>query len=111
MLGLGGTMAMRRWWVGMACVALAGATAACRDGDDDASEEAPAAEAGAEADCSPARVEEPTDGALTFTHAGQERSYLLALPEGYDGTTAAPLLFAFHGHGGSKEVALAASEL
>lgn len=105
-------MAKRRWWVGVACVVLVGATAACSSGDgDDPSGDGDDARDDAGADCSPARVEEPTDGALTFTYAGQERSYLLALPEGYDGTTAAPLLFAFHGHGGSKEVALAASEL
>ena len=40
-----------------------------------------------------------------------ERLRLVALPDDYDGTTAHPLLLAFHGHGGSKEVAMAASEL
>jgi polyhydroxybutyrate depolymerase len=84
----------------------------------EAGECSPAREAPADADAegAPAVAETgqaPADAgqAQTFTFDGQERSYLLYLPDDYDGTTAHPLVLAFHGHGGSKEVAAAASQL
>lgn len=54
-------------------------------------------------DCAPAREADRVRGPLEFAHAGGRRSYLLALPDGYDGSRAVPVVFDFHGHGGSKE--------
>src|SRR5262245_40110458 len=67
----------------------------------DAHESAAAAVAAARGDCAPARPAPPTAGVQVIRHAGVDRSYLLATPNGYDGTTARPLLFDFHGFGGS----------
>ena len=101
----------KRTAAGLALLLVLGGLVGCSDdgASDDEATESPEGPEAHEADCAPARPLEPTDEPLTFTSGGQERSYLLALPEGYDGTTAQPLLFAFHGHGGSKEVARAAS--
>ena len=65
--------------------------------------------------CSPARpapapvptTADPTGTGLqvlTRTYGGLERTYSLAVPEGYDGTTPTPLLLSFHGHGSNKEI-------
>lgn len=45
----------------------------------------------------------PAPGLSTFTldHDGQRRGYVLYIPSGYDGTTAAPVLLNFHGNGGN----------
>jgi polyhydroxybutyrate depolymerase len=94
--------------IGIAAALLLAATACNGDDDDTASPSTTAAPA---ADCDPARPATPTTEPQTFTFAGAERSYLLFLPDDYDGTTAVPLAFGFHGHGGSKEVAEAASQL
>ncbi len=49
--------------------------------------------------CAPAR---PASGGMrSMIHDGIERAYLLALPDGYDGRTALPLVVDLHGHGGS----------
>jgi poly(3-hydroxybutyrate) depolymerase len=44
------------------------------------------------------------DGPQTLDVDGQERAFILSLPEGYDPTTPYPLIFAFHGLGGSAEL-------
>jgi polyhydroxybutyrate depolymerase len=55
----------------------------------------------ADPECSPPNEPPVSDAALQgLYHDGGERQYLLAVPEGYDGTEAVPLLFSFHGHGG-----------
>jgi len=38
---------------------------------------------------------------LVFSHNNQDREYLIHVPENYDGSTALPLLFNFHGFGGT----------
>jgi len=39
----------------------------------------------------------PGSYALTLNHGGNERSYLLHVPEGYDTSAQPPLVLAFHG--------------
>jgi polyhydroxybutyrate depolymerase len=60
-------------------------------------------DADATADCDPPRPAEATAAPQTFRFGDDERAYLLALPDDYDGTTAYPLVFSFHGFAGSKE--------
>ncbi|OHV34749.1 alpha/beta hydrolase family esterase [Pseudofrankia sp. EUN1h] len=55
----------------------------------------------ATASCAPARPAPSAAGTQAFRYGGVDRSYLLALPDGYRGTTASPLVFDFHGFGGS----------
>jgi polyhydroxybutyrate depolymerase len=59
------------------------------------------------ADCRPARTAEGAglEGGRvqTFPHDGADRQYLLALPDGYDGTDAAPLVLNFHGWSGTMD--------
>jgi polyhydroxybutyrate depolymerase len=60
----------------------------------------PATTAGATtAACSPSRSMAPTSAPVTIVSQGQSRQFLLALPDGYDGAAAAPLLLDFHGSG------------
>jgi len=40
-----------------------------------------------------------------FGHDGQQRAYRIHVPPSYDGRTAVPLVFCFHGGGGNAEVA------
>lgn len=47
--------------------------------------------------CSPARPAAPGSEERTVTHDGEEREYLLHVPEGYDGAGAAPVILNFHG--------------
>jgi polyhydroxybutyrate depolymerase len=83
----------------VACSGGDGAAGGSPGGSDgaDATDEAPAA------DCDPARPAPATDGPQTFSIGDEERAYLLALPDDYDGTTAHPLVFSFHGFSSSKE--------
>jgi polyhydroxybutyrate depolymerase len=60
-------------------------------------------DAAAPAACDPARPATASDGPQTFSFGGEERAYLLALPDDYDGTTAYPLVFSFHGFSSNKE--------
>src|SRR5690606_21829191 len=46
----------------------------------------------------------PPDGPQTMDVDGTQRSYIVVLPEGYDPETPYPLIFAFHGLGGSAEL-------
>jgi polyhydroxybutyrate depolymerase len=55
------------------------------------------------ADCDPPRPAAATAAPQTLRFGDEERAYLLALPDDYDGTTAYPLVFSFHGFEGSKE--------
>jgi polyhydroxybutyrate depolymerase len=82
-----------------ACSPGGGAGARNAGGPDRATTEADATPA----DCDPPRRAVTTDAAQSFRFGDQDRAYLLALPDGYDGTTAQPLVFSFHGFAGSKE--------
>ena len=62
-----------------------------------------AADRQAPADCDPARPAASTEGPQTFSFDAGVRAYLLALPDDYDGTTAHPLVFSFHGFSSNKE--------
>ena len=88
-------------------VALAAVGCSGSDGTDrgsaGASDGAEATDEAPAADCDPARPATATDGPQTFSFAGEERAYLLALPDDYDGTTAHPLVFSFHGFSSKKE--------
>lgn len=46
----------------------------------------------------------PADGPQTIDVDGTERSYIVSLPDGYDPETPYPLVFAFHGLGGSGQL-------
>lgn len=48
----------------------------------------------------PAPVGATTEGTITVD--GQSRTYLLRIPGGYEATTPAPVILAFHGHGMSQ---------
>jgi polyhydroxybutyrate depolymerase len=48
-------------------------------------------------------VTEPGDYDLTLSTEGMERSYLLHIPTGYDGSKSLPLVFVLHGYGGTAE--------
>lgn len=72
---------------------------ACSLGDEGTTE---VAERARPADCEPAG-RAPAGEPQVLRHGGQERAYLLALPDGYDGTTAHPLVLNFHGWASSKE--------
>lgn len=47
---------------------------------------------------------EVTSGARTFDHDGVPRTYRLALPRGYDGTDAVPMIVNFHGASTTAEL-------
>ncbi len=51
------------------------------------------------ASCAPSRPMPATTAPQTIVSQGQTRQFLLSLPEGYEGTTEAPLLLDFHGSG------------
>jgi polyhydroxybutyrate depolymerase len=82
-----------------ACSSGSGAGAGNAGGPDGASTDADATAA----DCDPPRPATATAAPQTFRFGEEERAYLLALPDDYDGTTAHPLVFSFHGFAGSKE--------
>lgn len=82
---------------------------ACSLGDEGRTD---VAERARPADCEPpaptSASASTVDGTRTgepqvLRHDGQERAYLLALPDGDDGTTARPLVLNFHGWASSKE--------
>ncbi|MGC6513970.1 MAG: alpha/beta hydrolase family esterase [Myxococcota bacterium] len=61
-------------------------------------------------------VVEPTDyptglSEWTLEHNGEERSYLLYVPEAASGADALPLMMVFHGYGGTKEEMMATSDM
>jgi polyhydroxybutyrate depolymerase len=57
----------------------------------------------APAACDPPRPAVASDAPQSLRFGDQTRAYLLALPDEYDGTSAYPLVFSFHGFAGSKE--------
>jgi polyhydroxybutyrate depolymerase len=79
-------------------VVVALAVGACSDDGGGNEEATPSSDAGG--GCGPARSADPgtTQAALEFD--GDERTYELSIPPGYDGTTPAPLLLNLHGFGG-----------
>ena len=48
---------------------------------------------------------------LSMMHNGEERSYLLYVPEGADTSGPLPLMMVFHGYGGTKEDMMATSDM
>ena len=46
---------------------------------------------------------DPPSGALSMTVGGIERNYIVSLPDAYDPQNAYPIIFGFHGLGGSAE--------
>ena len=50
-----------------------------------------------QADCAPARPAEPGTERMTLEHDGETREFDLTVPEGYDGSGAAPLVVDMHG--------------
>jgi polyhydroxybutyrate depolymerase len=65
----------------------------------------------ATATCTPARTGAPGTSNGTIPFGGLDRSYTLHLPPAYDGRTAVPLVFDFHGHGSNAGVQLAYSAI
>ena len=59
------------------------------------------------ADCSPARTLPEGDSSHAGLFDGKLRQYLLHVPPAYDGTDNTPVVFAFHGLGGSADVLVA----
>lgn len=58
----------------------------------------------AEVDCDPTRtIDVGPDQELPFEFEDTDRRYFVALPDDYDGSRAAPLVFSFHGSGGWAE--------
>lgn len=53
--------------------------------------------------CEPARAAGPGPVNATVAHDGLDRAYTVHVPDGYDGTTPAPLTLNLHGFGGSIE--------
>src|SRR5579883_3492453 len=51
-------------------------------------------------------VNDSQDPRYEFEFAGLKRSYLLHVPKSYDGKTAVPLVFVFHGGGGNAQGAV-----
>jgi|CXWL01.1.fsa_nt_gi polyhydroxybutyrate depolymerase len=81
------------------CAALLLAVA-CSGGDDDGPPtavvtvvETPASSSA----CTPARATTAGDTTATITSGGAERSYILHVPPGYDGTKAMPVVLVYHG--------------
>ena len=54
---------------------------------------------------------EPGDSRRSLVYAGIERTYILHIPTGYDGTHATPLVLAFHGIGLNAEEMIRISDL
>lgn len=85
----------------LALIVAASASCSSDDDQDTAAEDKPSEP---DADCDPAR---PTPDGLdqpeTFSYGGVDRTYLLAVPDDYDGETADPLVLNLHGFGGSAE--------
>lgn len=74
-----------------------------RGGATEGTAEGGTGDGGSAATCDPARPSDPVTGPQTFESGGETREYLLALPEDYDGTTAAPLVLNFHGFSNNME--------
>jgi polyhydroxybutyrate depolymerase len=87
-----------------ACSAGDGAGAGnAGEADRAAADRADADDEAAPAACDPPRPAVATEAPQSFRFGNQTRAYLLALPAGYDGTTAYPLVLSFHGFSSNKE--------
>ena len=58
------------------------------------------------ATCGPARAASPGTTSVTITSGGVARRYLLHIPPGYDGATAAPLVLALHPYAANAQLML-----
>jgi polyhydroxybutyrate depolymerase len=81
-----------------AAAGCASAEGAGRDGASRTSS-APSSNKSTAPRCTPARPAHPTNVVQHFAFDGQDRTYLLGVPGGDDGTAPRPLIFDFHGWG------------
>ncbi|MBD8606608.1 hypothetical protein IFT73_07050 [Aeromicrobium sp. CFBP 8757] len=95
---------MRRLLVGGAVLAMAAAGIVLYGASGATPEPRPAP-----APCAEARPLPSGTTTRTIESGGRERSYLLHVPPGYDGTTRAPVVLMFHGLGGDPATVLAAT--
>jgi polyhydroxybutyrate depolymerase len=95
---------MRRLLVGVVILVMAAAGIVLYGADGATPEPRPVATPCAEARALPAGTT-----TQTLESGGRERSYLLHVPPGYDGTTRAPVVVMFHGLGGDPATVLAAT--
>ncbi len=93
----------------LACALLL--TAGCSSGDDDTAPGTTRATTTAPAPCPSAVGHDPEPTPQTFEIDGLERKYLLAVPEGYDGATPAPVVVDLHGFTSTAEAQDGASRL
>jgi polyhydroxybutyrate depolymerase len=84
-----------------AAIALA---SACSGDDGDGSPAATDAPAASPASCDPPRTADAGTVERTLTFDGLERRYLLTVPDGYDGRTAAPVVVNLHGFTSNGDV-------
>lgn len=77
-------------------------TAACNSGDGTTSDAVDGAEA-APPSCSPAREAAPGTETASVDHDGVERTYVLSVPESYDGEAAVPVIVNLHGLSSTAE--------
>jgi polyhydroxybutyrate depolymerase len=61
--------------------------------------------------CRPTATVPPTNQLQDITYQGQQRTYVLSVPSGYDGTQSAPLIFDFYGRDGDATEQVADYEL
>lgn len=61
--------------------------------------------------CRPTEPVPPNNQVHSITYRGVERTYVLSVPPGYDGTSSVPLIFDFYGRQGDAEVQVADFEL
>ena len=97
---------MVRGFLGV-CLVVPALLAACGDDGSDAPDDASAtggtATPSAAISCTPALPREPGEAVEGLPSGVVERTYLVRVPPGYDGTRRTPLLLAFHPSGASKE--------
>lgn len=104
----------RRLCGGVLAVVAVGLFGACSSDDSATSTTAPttpAATAEGSAGCSPARPADAGTAPKTFMQGDRERTYLLTIPEAYDGTTPAPIIVNLHGALGTGEKVNTSSQM
>lgn len=89
----------------VAVLVIGGLLVGACSGDDDADTAGDEVEDEVPVDCDPAPEldEAAIDGAQSFDFEGDERSYLITLPDDYDPAVAHPLVFNFHGFSSNME--------
>src|SRR5262245_28008778 len=60
--------------------------------------------------CARAREHTPGDSRETITSGGEERAYILHVPQSYNGNAATPLVLVFHPFNGTAESVAALTE-